>query len=304
MVAAFCCWLRLMLALLLLLLSCNLVHETPLHHGHVCALASFCMYEQCILLVGWQATPLWPQSCASTPAVITCTAPSAIRDHGTITYEPELEEVSKGVRGVIDDMLNSTTTIKGVGDKLLPLLPLGDCFLPSVTHEDEEVQVAIAAVDQILQENMVGPRDLAEMYHEFQYLLDMTIEEHVEMITASDPRPSLEDFDKELSQLYSDIEKIRSTTLNEVAFKLLKVDSCVPVASCSQHSAYAHAHTLRILHRHFCRFLDTLQRAHSALCTLCTAHFGTCVGGKQTGPPGGFSSNSRAAVGENLWSIV
>ena len=62
------------------------------------------------------------------------------------------------------------------------------------------------------------------LYDDFEYMVQLDIESFVEEF--AEKNPTLDDYNSEMQRLYDDIEKIKTRSLNEVAFELLKVPAC------------------------------------------------------------------------------
>ena len=60
------------------------------------------------------------------------------------------------------------------------------------------------------------------LFDDFAYILAVEVEEAVEMFIAQ--RPSLDEYNAEVLKLYRDIDLIRTRSLNEVAYELVKVE--------------------------------------------------------------------------------
>eukprot|EP00906_Rhabdomonas_costata_P002297 RCo003671 len=143
--------------------------------------------------------------------------------HGSkIAFEPLLEEVVEVVQGVFNNIFAYTDDIPGVGDKLFPLLNLGDFHLRTIQPDEDIVFQGKRIIDGVLTRNMEGPTALKALYDDFAYISETDIATFVEEFVARDP--SLEDYSNEVERLYTDIERIKTRSLNEVSFELLKVE--------------------------------------------------------------------------------
>eukprot|EP01012_Entosiphon_sulcatum_P008694 TRINITY_DN14772_c0_g1_i1.p1 TRINITY_DN14772_c0_g1~~TRINITY_DN14772_c0_g1_i1.p1 ORF type:complete len:4302 (+),score=681.03 TRINITY_DN14772_c0_g1_i1:35-12907(+) len=148
-------------------------------------------------------------------------------------FEPLLEDVELEVKSVIDNFFKYTDDILGVGDKLFPLLNLGEFYLRSLSPGDPTVEKAKATVHKILEENMAGPKALKALYEPFEYLLQADLEVYVEEFNSKhivegqfddDAGTLLIEYEREMNRLSTDVDRIRARSLNEVSFKLVKVE--------------------------------------------------------------------------------
>ena len=63
-------------------------------------------------------------------------------------------------QGVFINIFMFTEDITGVGNKLFPLLNLGDIFLKTISATEDVVMEGKATIDRVLSRNMEGPRAL------------------------------------------------------------------------------------------------------------------------------------------------
>jgi len=147
---------------------------------------------------------------------------------GEITYDPPLEEVEHVVMKVFTDIFAMTDDLTGVGDKLFPLLNLGEFYLRTISPHEPEIVEGRQLIHQVLEQNMVGPRALKDLYQDFNYIFARDIDSYIEQF--AEKNPSLDDYSNEMQKLYDDIARIKTRSLNEVVFELVKV-KCYDVKS-------------------------------------------------------------------------
>eukprot|EP00667_Euglena_gracilis_P000033 EG_transcript_33 len=139
-----------------------------------------------------------------------------------IVYEPSLEQVREVVEEVFSNIFAFTEDIPGVGEKLFPLLSLGNAALRSVAPTEDVIVEGKAVLQRVLDRNMIGPHALKDLYAEFEYLVTLNIDRFIQEFSQNSP--TLEDYQRQMNRVYGDIEKIKVRSLNEVAFELLKVE--------------------------------------------------------------------------------
>ena len=147
-----------------------------------------------------------------------------ISNGDAVMFSPLLEEVEDKVKSVFDNFFTYSDNIKGIGDGLFPLLALSPFILRPLEHQEPVVVSAKEEIHQILQQNLVGPMQLQQMYQSFEYILKIDIDSLVESMSTRKPPPTLNDYDITLERLKRDSDRIRSRTLNEVKFELIKVE--------------------------------------------------------------------------------
>eukprot|EP01012_Entosiphon_sulcatum_P032727 TRINITY_DN4157_c0_g1_i1.p1 TRINITY_DN4157_c0_g1~~TRINITY_DN4157_c0_g1_i1.p1 ORF type:complete len:4195 (-),score=848.52 TRINITY_DN4157_c0_g1_i1:38-11479(-) len=140
----------------------------------------------------------------------------------SIVFSPLLEEVIEVVQGVLNNIFEYTEDITGVGDKLFPLLNLGEFYLKTIARDEAVIVKGKTTIDAILTRNMQGPRALKALYDEFEYIFKIDIESYVEDFAAN--QPTLQAYNDAVQKLYLDAERIKSRSLNEVSFELVKVE--------------------------------------------------------------------------------
>ncbi|CUG85918.1 dynein heavy chain, putative [Bodo saltans] len=147
-----------------------------------------------------------------------------ISNGDSVMFSPLLEEVEDKVKGVFDNFFTYSDNIKGIGDQLFPLLALPPVILKPLDQQEVTVVACKEAIHEVIASNMEGPLQLQRMYQPFEYILKTEIDELVESFTTRKPAPTLDDFDVTLERLRRDMERIRSRTLNEVKFELIRVE--------------------------------------------------------------------------------
>eukprot|EP01064_Diplonema_japonicum_P028148 TRINITY_DN4256_c2_g1_i2.p1 TRINITY_DN4256_c2_g1~~TRINITY_DN4256_c2_g1_i2.p1 ORF type:complete len:4454 (+),score=1223.71 TRINITY_DN4256_c2_g1_i2:62-13363(+) len=149
-------------------------------------------------------------------------------NHKSIVFEPSLEEIEETVRGVLDAFFTETDDITGVSEQLFPLLSLEPFRLTantkSLRETDETLLQAKKLVSNVLESNIKGPKQLMELYSDYQYILDIDIHEYLHDFLSASPKPCLDDYEHLCKRLQDDVNSIGSRSLNEVAFMLIKVE--------------------------------------------------------------------------------
>ncbi|KAJ9459042.1 Dynein-1-beta heavy chain [Diplonema papillatum] len=141
-----------------------------------------------------------------------------ISNSDAVIFDPLLEEVEDAVKGVYESFFNETQEILGVGDKLFPLLNLRPFELASVSRDELPVEL----VHGLMTDNKKGPRQLLALYEVFDYILKIDVDTFIEEFEAT--KPTLKDFESQMEQLQTDMERIQNRSLNEVCFEMIKVE--------------------------------------------------------------------------------
>eukprot|EP01060_Flectonema_neradi_P024452 TRINITY_DN332_c4_g1_i1.p1 TRINITY_DN332_c4_g1~~TRINITY_DN332_c4_g1_i1.p1 ORF type:complete len:2023 (+),score=366.21 TRINITY_DN332_c4_g1_i1:62-6070(+) len=145
-----------------------------------------------------------------------------------IVFEPSLEEIEDITRGVLDSFFTTTDDITGVGEQLFPLLQLEPFKLTANTKAlrdtDQLLTEATQLVTEVLESNTRGPSQLAELYREFQYILEINPDEYLQEFLNAPGKAELKDFHNICKRLQDDIELVAERSLNEVSFPLVKIE--------------------------------------------------------------------------------
>src|SRR5690606_24226965 len=83
-----------------------------------------------------------------------------VNDDRECVFLPSLEEVNQTITDVFENVFDFTDKIPGIGDKLFPLLNLGETYLTSLQKTEELPTELWKTIKKILDDNMKGPEKL------------------------------------------------------------------------------------------------------------------------------------------------
>ena len=145
-----------------------------------------------------------------------------------IVFEPSLEEIEEVTRRVLDSLFTTTDDITGVGEQLFPLLQLEPFKLTANTKALRDTDQLLIETKQlvtdVLESNSRGPLQLAELYHDYQYILEINTDDYLQEFLNAPGKAQLADFQNICRRLQDDIDLVAETSLNEVSFPLIKIE--------------------------------------------------------------------------------
>ncbi|KAG5499406.1 hypothetical protein JIQ42_04223 [Leishmania sp. Namibia] len=139
-----------------------------------------------------------------------------------IALDPPVAEIERCVLHVMDRCLEHSDEVAAMGDQLFPLLEMAPAYLRPLGGSEAEVVAVRERVLAVLRGNRAAPRQLVQMYREFEYLATADVEEVIQATLQH--VEALEEVDLLLERLSRDRRRLAERTPNTVTFELYAVD--------------------------------------------------------------------------------
>ena len=151
---------------------------------------------------------------------------------GKIFLEPSMEDIQGTFIHGMEKMVHSMRSVTSVDKEAMSLLTLearvimnigvGD---PLYGDLDTLVKQLKLRINSKIAVAMKGPLKLCKMFNEFSWLMEEDVEDYLENFMASDPPPSLADYQAELDKLHLAGKRIKSLSFQYESFDLVRVDT-------------------------------------------------------------------------------
>lgn len=94
-------------------------------------------------------------------------------DNNKINYFPKLEKCQEFYKGMLQMVVTSTNKVCNLEDDLMPFLQKEKQPNFPITDQFPWIVDAVEKIDEMFQENIVGPLELLEKYKQYEYILNV-----------------------------------------------------------------------------------------------------------------------------------
>eukprot|EP00818_Percolomonas_sp_WS_P004750 CAMPEP_0117444502 /NCGR_PEP_ID=MMETSP0759-20121206/5277_1 /TAXON_ID=63605 /ORGANISM="Percolomonas cosmopolitus, Strain WS" /LENGTH=4349 /DNA_ID=CAMNT_0005236577 /DNA_START=155 /DNA_END=13203 /DNA_ORIENTATION=- len=167
---------------------------------------------------------------------------------GECIYKPSLDHIHDGIREVFENIYFETAQIPEITNTLYPLLTLKQYYHNTIKDDEEFAQDAWETCARVMIGNRGGPEALLELFKQYEVVLGYELDTFAaqfddEFMSAKGNLPSLTDYKAEIERLYKFVDRIRSSSLDEVNFDMVRVD-CAHIKSVLENHAMNAANSL------------------------------------------------------------